>query len=1243
MSFHRWLQNLGSSLASSRDKGKPRRQGSPRIAPNRLSFEVLEVRCLLAFSPADAIDFSSLKIDPNSYDASSILVRFHEGADRLRGDDFLRGTEIGKTSTLVSGLHTVQLKGVGVADALRAYQASGLVQYAEPNYTVHIMQTPNDPQFGSLYGLHNTGQNAGTADADIDAPAAWDITTGDGTVVVAIIDTGVDYTHPDLVNNIWINQGEIPNNNVDDDGNGVVDDIHGANFIGSGAPTGDPMDDHYHGTHVAGTIGAEGNNGIGVVGVAWDVQIMALKFLDSGGSGNIDDAIGAVEYATMMRTQYGVNVRLSSNSWGGGPYTQALSDAIEAGGAAGILFVAAAGNSGTDADFDPMYPAAYDSPYIVSVAATDRNDVYASFSNYGATSVDLAAPGVDTLSAMPGNSYGTLSGTSMATPHVSGAAALIWSQFPDLTPLQVKERLLSSVDDISAIPGNSSKPTQTNGRLNAQGALDAVNDLIPPAPVVDLAVTGSGLATVSLTFTATGDDGVVGTADFYDIRYSTAPIVTESDFAAAGRSTSEPSPQSPGSTEIATVTGLDFGTTYYFAMKVVDNAGNASLLSNTVSATTQDAIVAFADDMESGAAGWSADGLWHLSNRRAYSPVTSFYYGDENTGTYDTGFTNWGSLTSPAIDLTAATEATLLFDEWRQVEGGSPYDGAYLFASSDALNWTMVWADYATTGDWVTRTFDVTPWVGGNLFVQFYFETVDELYNSFEGWYVDNVTVLTPGALTPGLSIKNASITEGNTGSPSVTFTVQLVDVPGGATVNWTTADGSATSADNDYVPGSGVVTFLPGETSQTFTIAVNPDRIDEANEVFFVNLSGAIGADIVDGQGQGTIVDDDTAGISVSPSSGLVTTESGGSANFSVVLNSEPTGNVTITLSSSDATEGMVSPMSLTFTPLDWNSPKAVTLTGVNDSIDDGDVSYFVAASAASTDPNYNGLAAGAAAINQDNDAVATYTSTVVKNIPDAGKVTSAIVIADSRTILDLNVRVDITHGRDEDLDVFLITPWGTRIELFTDVGGSGKNFTNTILDDEAATAINAGTAPFNATYRPEGLLSAADGKNTSGTWTLEITDDKKGAPKGKLNSWSLTFLYEQPASGGGAGGQGVGTMVDNEPRISISDVTKTEGKKGQTTLFTFTVTLSTAYDQPVTMSFKTANGTATTSNSDYVAKTGTLTFAPGETTKTITIEVKGDNKREAHESFFVDLYNNSANSLFTKNRGLGTILNDD
>jgi len=336
------------------------------------------------------------------------------------------------------------------------------VEYAELDFEQKALVIPNDTRFSELWGLHNTGQAGGTADADIDAPEAWDLATGTGDVVVGVVDTGVDYTHSDLAGNIWTNSGEIPADGLDNDGNGYIDDVHGINAI---AGSGDPMDDNastYHGTHCAGTIGAIGNNSAGVAGVCWTARIMGLKFLASDGRGWTSDAVECIQYAVDH------SAHVLSNSWGGGGYASSLRAAIEAAKDAGILFIAAAGNDyGNDNDISPIYPAGYDNENIIAVAATDRNDLLAGFSNYGLKSVDVAAPGVSILSCKAGNAYQLLSGTSMATPHVSGLAALLKSYNPGWTWGQIKSRVLAGVDPL---PGLSGK-ILTGGRINALNSL----------------------------------------------------------------------------------------------------------------------------------------------------------------------------------------------------------------------------------------------------------------------------------------------------------------------------------------------------------------------------------------------------------------------------------------------------------------------------------------------------------------------------------------------------------------------------------------------------------------------------------------------------------------------------------------------------------------------------------------------------------------------------------------------------
>ena len=355
--------------------------------------------------------------------------------------------------------------------AMQEYQRDPNVAYAEPNYIVHTFGAPNDTSYPQLWGLKNTGQVFGgvasKAGSDIKAEQAWAVTTGSTSVVVGVIDTGVDYTHPDLAGNFWNNPGGI---------GGCPAGTHGYNAVTNSC---DPRDDNKHGTHVAGTIGAMGNNTLGVVGVNWKTQIMGLKFMDATGQGTTADAIEAIEFAIKAKLA-GVNVRVLSNSWGGNGYSQALLDEINKAGANGILFVVAAGNSATNTDASPSYPCSYRAANLICVAATDSRDNLAGFSNYGSSSVHLGAPGVNILSTISGGSYAYFSGTSMATPHVAGAAALILSApgQGNLTPEQLRGLILNNVDSLTSLTGR----TITGGRLNVCRAMPGCGGTAPPSP-----------------------------------------------------------------------------------------------------------------------------------------------------------------------------------------------------------------------------------------------------------------------------------------------------------------------------------------------------------------------------------------------------------------------------------------------------------------------------------------------------------------------------------------------------------------------------------------------------------------------------------------------------------------------------------------------------------------------------------------------------------------------------------------
>ena len=372
-------------------------------------------------------------VDGRQAVANEVLVKFHGSATPAgiaqaeQDEDIDSDEEVGGI-----GVRLFHSRSKDVATLLAELKKRGDVVYVEPNYIMHAALLPNDPSFSSLWGLRNTGQVingvAGTPGADISATSAWDISTGSRANVVAVIDTGVDYNHPDLAANVW----SAPSAFTVTIGSLNITCPAGSHGFNAITNTCDPLDDNNHGSHVSGTIGAVGNNGVGVVGVNWTASIMGSKFLNSAGSGTTANAINAIEFTIQAKQIFGANanVRVLSNSWGGGGFSQALLDEINKANTNNMLFAAAAGNNSSNNDTTPFYPADYNAPNVVAVAATNNQDQLASFSNFGRNTVHLGAPGVDVLSTTTNNTYSTFSGTSMATPHVAGGVALTLSAQP---------------------------------------------------------------------------------------------------------------------------------------------------------------------------------------------------------------------------------------------------------------------------------------------------------------------------------------------------------------------------------------------------------------------------------------------------------------------------------------------------------------------------------------------------------------------------------------------------------------------------------------------------------------------------------------------------------------------------------------------------------------------------------------------------------------------------------------------
>jgi subtilisin family serine protease len=443
-----------------------------------------------------------------SYVNDELLVKVVKG----QNSKAIRQMHDAVGSSLIETLGDLGWQRIKLADgknmkaAIAEYLQQPGIEAVQPNFYYHLLATPNDPQWGTLglYGLPK-----------ISAPQAWDLSTGSSSVVVANIDTGMRYTHEDLAPNMWTNPGEINGNGIDDDGNGFADDYYGYDFFFNDP---NPLDEHGHGTHTGGTIGAAGNNALGVVGVNWTVKIMAIKIYNSSGFGTTSAMlINAYNYVRLMKER-GINIRATNNSYGGCDeacgYDQATKDAIDAMGNVGILNVFAAGNDNRNIETTPSFPASYTSPSIIAVAASTNSvgDNRASFSNWGPVSVDLVAPGTVILSTSNGSnsSYIAMNGTSMATPHVTGAAALLAAHNPALSVASLKATLMNTVDPLSVW---TSTPIKTNGRLNVFNALQ--NQTVCSFGLSSAnvnAITKGGYYTVNVTAAANCDYSVKSSA-----------------------------------------------------------------------------------------------------------------------------------------------------------------------------------------------------------------------------------------------------------------------------------------------------------------------------------------------------------------------------------------------------------------------------------------------------------------------------------------------------------------------------------------------------------------------------------------------------------------------------------------------------------------------------------------------------------------------------------------------------------
>jgi len=826
-------------------------------------------------------------------------------------------------SDLLPGLRLARVAPEETLDAVTALRQQPDVLDAEPNYILKADVTPNDPRSNEQYALDLIG-----------AKQAWDTRTGStgaGKVVIGVIDQGIDFNHPDLAANIWINPGEIAGNNIDDDGNGFKDDVRGFNFVDNNGSTFSGIATEDHASHVAGIAGAVGNNGVGIAGVNWSVGLMSLRFLDEDGFGDTLDAIDAIQYAKTMRNLWdttggtkGANIRVLNASFGGALFSQQFLDAINQANTAGLLFVAAAGNvdNGTiepNNDLVPHFPSNFDAPNIISVAASNASDALTSFSHFGATTVDIAAPGNSILSTTPNNTYSFFSGTSMAAPQVSGAAALLWAQNPNLTVQQVKNLLMADGNVITGFADKILSQRRLNVGNSMQGLISG--DVTPPGTVGSFHINSQNGRNLNVGWTASGDDGATGNASLYRI-----------DFTDGGQVTTVKGviPKNSGSLQSVDIRIPFKHTAGTLTLREFDNAGNEGTPATLAVGVPLSSGDPYTIGVGSSAALTSGGSRINLDGDDRYAdfilPFAFPFFGSNFT------------------ELTISTNGNLFFSDPPRRIGlppgflddaddppGSPRQlGGYKMIAGLWEDIDLRTSQRADAGVYVTQSANqiIFRWQGvpcnfdgndctGGAPINFEVElnsngVIRSRYGSGntnliptvglgggeqDGYVVDShtsideqttksltnageVTYTPRAASVSSIQLESATTSIAETAGHIDINVTRTGDLNGFATVNYTTSDTAGlvncqavngkASERCDYETAAGTLRFSVGEATKTIIVPIVDDVLVEGAETFTLTLSGVAGSGLGTSTTTVTINDNDNATGTQNPIDGV-------------------------------------------------------------------------------------------------------------------------------------------------------------------------------------------------------------------------------------------------------------------------------------------------------------------------------------------------------------------------------------